>query len=295
MNVNKRDFGLLGIIGYPLTHTMSPYLHNYLFEKKNLNLRYFPFEVKPEHLERAIDGIRALGIKGLNVTVPYKQKVIPYLDRVSKEAKQIGAVNTIENKSGVLKGYNTDVLGFSRTLKEEKVEIEDTKAIVLGAGGAARAVLYSLIENDIHQIAIYNRTLANARVLARELSEKLEFAKFKCHQLNENHKLRKDLEDTKLLVNTTPVGMYPATNKSPLESDVQLNENLVVFDLIYNPPKTKLLKRAEKLCAKTINGLDMLIYQGIEALNIWLAEEIVSGHLPGLRSYLRRRLKDVPA
>lgn len=295
MNIDRGDFQLFGIIGYPLTHTLSPYLHNYVFEKMGLNWGYFPFEVKPKELGEAIKGIRALGIKGLSVTVPYKQKVIPYLDGVSTEAEQVGAVNTIHNNSGILKGYNTDVLGFGRNLEEEKVKIEGKKAIVLGAGGAARAVIYSLIRKDIQQITIYNRTLANAHKLAQKMGEKLGFSKFVCHSLNEAHKLSKDLARAKLLINATPVGMWPDTDKSPLPGGVGLNEHLAVFDLIYNPPTTKLLRCAKEEGAKTINGLNMLIYQGVEALNIWLKKEISSNLLPNLRDYLTGVLKDEPA
>lgn len=290
MNPDKRTEDLFGIIGYPLSHTMSPYLHNFVAKRTALNFHYTTFEVKPGKLERAVEGARALGIGGLNVTVPYKQKVIPLLDRISEEAKEIGAVNTIKNQGGELRGFNTDLLGFSRTLKEEKVDLEGGKVVILGAGGAARAVLYSLIKKDIDQIVIYNRTLENARKLARELSEKMGSLEFSYHQLDEN-KLRKDLENARLLVNTTPVGMYPKTDKSPIE-DVNLNKNLIVFDLIYNPPRTKLLARAETEGAKTINGLDMLIYQGIEALNIWMEREINTGLVPDLRNYLKQKLKN---
>lgn len=291
MNPDKRPANLFGIIGYPLSHTMSPYLHNFIAQRTLLNFHYSAFEVKPGKLEKAVDGVRALGIKGLNVTVPYKQKVIPLLDGISANAKEIGAVNTIKNQGNELMGFNTDALGFSRTLKEKKVNLEGGKVVILGAGGAARAVLYSLIKKDIDQIAIYNRTLENAGKLARELSEKMDSLEFSYHQLNES-KLRKDLENAGLLVNTTPVGMYPTTDKLPIEDDVKLNKNLVVFDLIYNPPRTKLLARAENEGAKTINGLDMLIYQGIEALNIWLQLEINSDLIPDLRNYLKQQLKN---
>lgn len=286
MNKDKRKLSLFGIIGYPLTHTMSPYLHNYVFEKMDLNCGYFPFEVKPEDLEKAIQGARSLNINGLNVTVPFKRKVIPYLDQISEEASQIGAVNTIKNQRGALKGYNTDVLGFSRTLKKINFNLEKSKAIVLGAGGGARAVIYSLIRKDIYKIAIYNRTLTHARKLAQKMGKKLGFSKFACHSLDKTDKLREDLAKAKLLVNATPVGMWPDPDKSPLPDGVQLNGHLIVFDLIYNPPTTKLLQGAKAKGATTINGLDMLIYQGVEALNIWLKKEINSNLFPDLRNYL---------
>ncbi len=295
MKIDDGDFRLFGVIGHPLAHTLSPLLHNYIFEKMGLNHRYFPFKVRPTDLEKAIQGARSLSVSGLNVTVPFKRKVIPHLDQISKEAKQIGAVNTIKNQSALLEGYNTDLLGFSRSLKEANFDTKKSKAIVLGAGGAARAVIYSLIREGIQQIAIYNRTLTNAHQLAQSMGNKLGFSKLICHSLNENRNLREDLAQAELLVNATPVGMWPDTDKSPLPDDVRLNHQLVVFDLIYNPPTTKLLRRAREKGAQTINGLDMLIYQGVEALNIWLEKKVSSHLLSNLRTYLTEVLKDGPA
>lgn len=292
MKIDKGDFQLFGVIGHPLDHTLSPFLHNYIFQKMSLNHRYFPFKVRPKELKKAIQGAKSLNISGLNVTVPFKRKVIPHLDKISQEANQIGAVNTIKNQSGLLEGYNTDLLGFSRSLKEANFDSKKSKAVVLGAGGAARAVIYSLIREGIQHIAIYNRTLANAHKLAQSMGKKLGFSKFACRSLNENLNLREDLARAELLVNATPVGMWPDTDKSPLPGGVRLNDQLVVFDLIYNPPTTKLLRGADEEGAQTINGLDMLIYQGVESLNIWLGKKVSSQLLRNLRTYLTGVLKN---
>ncbi len=256
-----------GIIGDPIEHTMSPVMHNAAFKNMGLDYVYLPFRVKPEELGKAIGGMRALNIRGLNVTIPHKVAVIQFLDELDPLADKIGAVNTIMNDNGVLRGYNTDATGFLQALRERGVEPKGKSVVILGAGGASRAISFILAERGAH-IVILNRLLELD--WAKELASRIlqTFAKeVEALELNRKN-LAKALEKADILVNATSVGMSPNVSETPVTPDL-LRPNLVVYDIVYNPIKTRLQREAEVAEATVISGLDMLVWQGALAFEKW--------------------------
>ncbi|WP_456419122.1 shikimate dehydrogenase [Methanocaldococcus infernus] len=255
---------LVGLIGHPVEHSLSPVMHNAAFKDKNLNYVYLAFDVKPEKLKFVVDGAKALGMVGFNVTIPHKVEIIKYLDQLSEEAKLIGAVNTVKIEDDIAIGYNTDGIGARRALEEEIGKVKDKKIVIFGAGGAARAVAFELAKDNF--VVIANRTLEKAKKLAKEIEEKLN------REVGYSD-LNVDLENVDIVINATPVGMYPNVNEKPIVSKERLRKDMIVMDLVYNPLETTLLKEAKKVGAKTIDGLGMLIYQGAEAFKIWTGVE----------------------
>jgi shikimate dehydrogenase len=260
---------VFGIIGDPVEHTLSPGMHNAAFEKLGLDHIYVPFHVKAEELEDAINGSYALGIKGLNVTIPHKTEVIKYLDYLDIAAGLIGAVNTIEFGENGAVGHNTDGIGAVRAI-EEVNSVKNKKVMILGAGGAARAISFQILLSGADSLVISNRTIEKASDLRNDLVEKLE-PDVKVTDLGDE--LEKELKDTDILVNTTPIGMYPNISQKPLVTADMMHEGLIVNDIVYNPLKTGLIVEAEKAGAETISGVKMLMYQGVEAFKIWTGIE----------------------
>jgi len=258
---------LCGLIGDPVEHTMSPAMHNAAFRELGLDFLYVPFRVKREELGKAIEGMRALNIKGLNVTIPHKVAVLQFLDELDPLAGKIGAVNTIVNDDGLLKGYNTDASGFLQALLEREIEPEGRNIVILGAGGASRAVSFILADRGAH-LVILNRLLELnwAEELAGRISQ-IFSKEVEALELNREN-LIKALGKADILVNTTSVGMSPNIDETPVASDL-LRSDVVVFDIVYNPIKTRLLREAEMAGAKTIGGLDMLVWQGALAFEKW--------------------------
>jgi len=262
---------LCGIIGDPVEHSMSPVMHNVAFEKIGLDYLYAPFRVKKEEVGKAIEGMRALNIKGLNVTIPHKVAVIQFLDKLDPLAEKIGAVNTIVNDDGVLTGYNTDASGFLRALLERGVEPEGKNIVILGAGGASRAISFTLADRGAH-LVILNRLLELewAKELASRISQ--NFAQeVEALELNREN-LAGVLGKADILVNATSVGMSPNTDETLVDSDL-LRPGLVVFDAVYNPIKTRLLREGETAGVKTIGGFDMLVWQGALAFEKWTGQK----------------------
>ncbi|MFC2022012.1 shikimate dehydrogenase [Chloroflexota bacterium] len=258
---------LCGLIGDPVEHTMSPVMHNAAFRKMGIDYLYLPFRVKKEELGKAIEGMRALNIKGLNVTIPHKVAALQFMDKLDHLAEKIGAVNTIVNDNGVLTGYNTDASGFLQALLERGIEPEGKNVVILGAGGASRAVSFILADKDSH-LVILNRLLELdwAKELASRISQ--TFAKeVEALELNREN-LASVLGKAAILVNATSVGMSPNIEETPVTSDL-LRPDIIVFDIVYNPIKTRLLREAEAAGAKTISGVDMLIWQGALAFEKW--------------------------
>jgi shikimate dehydrogenase len=253
---------LVGIIGDPVEHSLSAPMHNAAFKHLKMDYVYVPFHVRGENLESAIQGARSLEIKGLNVTIPHKTAVIPYLDEVDQAAQLIGAVNTIKFTENTAKGYNTDGVGAVKAL-EEITPVKGKKVVIMGAGGAARALAFQLILSGIVDLVIANRTRQKAEQLARDIQGKLEFSP-EVIGLKEM-----ELSSTDILINTTSVGMYPHQDQPPLVRGDQMHPELVVNDVIYNPLQTKLMEEAGSIGAKTLNGTKMLIYQGMESFRIW--------------------------
>jgi len=256
-----------GVIGDPIEHTMSPVMHNAAFSELGIDYVYLPFRVKKDDLGQAIAGARALNLAGLNVTIPHKVAVISFLDELDPIAERIGAVNTIVNDNGALRGYNTDATGFLQALLDKGIKPEGKKVVVLGAGGASRGISFILAESGAN-LVILNRQVEIewAENLAREISRafKKETAALELNDAN----LAEALEGTDILVNTTSVGMSPETNETPVPLRL-LNSTPVVFDIVYNPIQTRLLREAQAAGASTISGLDMLAWQGALAFEKW--------------------------
>ena len=259
---------ITGLIGDPVEHTLSPNMHNAGFSYFNLDYVYVPFKVRKEDLEAAIIGAKSLGIKGLNVTIPHKIDVIKHLDHVVGAAELIGAVNTIKFDDEI-RGFNTDGSGAIRAI-EELETVENKKIVIMGAGGASRAISFQAVLNGAGQVLIANRTIDKAINLTDNLKNTLD-ADVKAIDLGEE--LKKELMDSDILVNTTPIGMYPNIGQKPLVTSDMMHDGLIVNDVIYNPLETRLLKEAHKAGAKTISGVKMLIYQGIESFKIWTGRE----------------------
>lgn len=256
---------VVGIIGKPVEHSLSPLMHNAAFKHLDLDYIYVPFLVDENKLEKAINGAKSLNIKGLNVTIPHKTEVIKHLDSLDKTAELIGAVNTIKFDDDHAKGFNTDGIGAVKAI-EEVSAVKNKKVVMLGAGGAARAVAFQILIDGAGSLVIANRTSENALNLQKELIEKLN-ADVKTADFGE--KLEKELKDADILINTTPIGMYPNINQESLVKADMMHSNLIVNDLVYNPLKTCLLQECEKANAEAISGIKMLIYQGMESFKIW--------------------------
>ncbi len=259
---------ITGLIGDPVEHTISPHMHNAGFKYFDLDYAYVPFRVAGENLKFAIEGARALDIKGLNVTIPHKIEVMKYLDVIHETAWLIGAVNTIRFADEV-EGYNTDGLGAIRGI-EKLTPLKGRKIVILGAGGASRAISFQSVLSGAGQVVIANRTREKALNLALNLKDNLN-VDVKVIELGEE--LKNELEDADILINTTPIGMYPNVNDKSLVTSDMMHEGLVVNDVIYNPLETGLLREARLAGAKTITGIKMLIYQGIESFKIWTGRE----------------------
>jgi len=260
---------IYGLIGYPVKHSVSPQIHNAAFKTIGINAVYLTFEVKKEFLKKALDGVKALGIKGLNVTIPHKVNVIKYLNKLTYEANLIGAVNTILNEDGKLIGFNTDYTGVLKTFETYKIDLTNKKIVLLGAGGAAKAIAFAIAEKA-SSLIILNRTKRKAVNLVKELNKKL-----KVNALGNSltfKALKNSLKDADILINATSVGMEPNVNQTLVAKEL-LQKDMVVFDIIYNPLETKLLKEAGEIGAKCINGVEMLVQQAAEAFKIWFKIE----------------------
>ena len=262
---------ICGLIGDPVEHTMSPVMHNAAFEKAGLDYLYVPFRVQEAELSQAIAGMRALNMKGLNVTIPHKVAVLQFMDKLDPLAEKIGAVNTIVNDDGVLTGYNTDGAGLLQALLERGVEPAGKNIVILGAGGASRAISFTLADRGGH-LVILNRLLELdwAKELADRISQ-IFTREVAALELNREN-LAGVLGKADILVNATSVGMSPNTDQTLVDSDL-LGRGLIVFDIVYNPIKTRLLREAEAAGAETISGLDMLVWQGALAFEKWTGQK----------------------
>ena len=263
---------LVGLMGWPVGHTVSPAIHNTAFAAVGLNWRYVPLPVCPERLREAVQGLRALGFAGCNVTVPHKQAVIACLDEVTDQARAIGAVNTIVVQSdGSLVGHNTDVAGFMRALTEGGFRAEGKRAVIMGAGGAARAVAYGLASAGA-ALVILNRTPVHTASLMADLAQQFPTLSLRPAPLT-LASLKQETNRADLVVNATSMGMWPDVEGSPWPDALKMPSAVVVFDLVYNPLETKLMRQARAAGAQAMGGLEMLIYQGAAAWELWTARE----------------------
>ncbi len=257
----------VALLGYPASHSLSPRLHNAAFAAAGLDYCYLAFEVPPEQIEAAIRGVQALGFAGVNLTAPHKQTVLPLLDELTEEARAIGAVNTAANRNGRWVGTNTDATGFRRLLELNGLCRHGMKVVMLGAGGAARAALYALAQ-VASRVDIFNRTPRRSEQLMRALAPYRGECRWEAFPL-ELIPLVSQLKDADLLVNTTSVGMHPHEAGCPLPAGVDIPATCGVVDMIYHPPRTRLLQRAERSGAKAVSGHDMLLYQAVDAFKFW--------------------------
>ncbi|UJF35020.1 shikimate dehydrogenase [Paenibacillus hexagrammi] len=254
---------LFGVFGDPVRHSRSPVMLNQAFQVAGLNHAYAAFHVEPPALGDAVRGIRALGFRGVNVTIPHKVEVMQYLDEIDEGARVIGAVNTIVNENGKLIGYNTDGIGYVRSLKEETgIDIRGKRIVLLGAGGAARGVAYALAKEAPAEICIANRTKEKAIDLAEAIGA---YTSTRGMGLNE---LRDAVSEADIIVNTTSSGMHPHVGDVPMPVE-WISSRHLCSDLIYNPRITRFLQEAEKNGARIHGGLGMFIYQGAYAFEYW--------------------------
>jgi shikimate dehydrogenase len=258
-----------GVIGDPIEHSLSPIIHNAAFRSLKLDFAYLTFKVSPAQVGNAVAGMRSLGIVGLNVTMPHKEAVISHLDHIDENAKFLNAVNTIHNRDGKLFGYNTDGVGALMALKENRANPKGKRVLLLGCGGAARAIAYTL-SKEIDELMILNRTVSEAKELASLLKKNLG-KKVNAEELSED-KIKAKIADSDILINATSVGMKPNANQSLVNAE-WLKPNLTVMDIVYNPIETKLAKDAKSAGAKAVSGLEMLIYQGAASFEIWTKKQ----------------------
>lgn len=253
-----------GLIGNPVEHTLSPVIHNTLAELTGKNLVYVPFLVKQD-LKQAVEGAFALSVTGLNVTIPYKEKVIPFLTGMDELAAKIGAVNTLVRGENGYTGYNTDMPGLYRAMQSDGVMVDGKEVIILGAGGVARAVAV-MLSNKASHIYILNRTLQKAAEIAEEVNGYAKRKMATAMALSEYGMLP---DGKYVVIQATNIGMYPDTGKAVIEEDAFYDKVSTGYDLIYNPGKTLFMKKTEQAGAKAYNGLKMLLFQGIIAYELW--------------------------
>jgi len=266
MNI-KGSTNIVGLIGHPVEHSFSPPMHNAAFNSLGMDYAYVAFDVNPNNLKSAIDGAGALSIKGFNVTIPHKIEVMQYLDELDEVAELIGAVNTIDFKN--LKGYNTDGIGAIRAI-EEVSTVRNKDVVIAGAGGASRAISFYLAKFEANSITILNRNVDKAQMLASDILDSDLINDVKSDSI---FNISNYLNDSDILVDTTPLGMHPHIDDEPIVTAEDMHEDLVVFDAVYNPNETVLLKEAIKADAKPVYGIKMLLYQGVESFKIWTGRD----------------------
>lgn len=258
---------LFCVIGDPIAHSLSPAMHNAVFRALSLNSVYTAFRVPPKDLPKAVEGMRALGFGGANVTIPHKVAILPLLDRLAEEARLIGAVNTVKIDGG-LEGHNTDGIGALRALREGGADPRGKRVLILGSGGAARAIVMALaLRGGVASLTILGVVEAEVARLMEDVRKGtgVEVS----GGLLEEGGLREGIEKAEILIHATPVGMHPKVGESLVEKGL-LRPGLVVMDIVYNPLETRLLREAKEAGARTISGLEMFLNQGAESLRIWL-------------------------
>lgn len=262
---------LLGVIGDPIEHSLSPVMHNAAIDRLGLDYVYLPFPVKSADLEKAIAGFAAIGVVGFSVTIPHKQAIVPLLSEVSSVAQVVGAVNTVWRTDAGWSGTNTDVTGFIAPLKADNRDWSQTTPVILGYGGAARAVVVGLAELGCTAIHVAGRSLQKLIQFHQSWANTPLAAKLNMHRWEQLPEL---LSHADLVVNTTPVGMSPHVEQSPIDAVAMqgLKENAIAYDLIYTPSPTQFLQQAKQQGATTIDGLEMLVQQGAAAWEVWLGQ-----------------------
>lgn len=267
MQINSKTI-LTGLFASPSAHSVSPIIHNNAFEKLGLNYAYLSFEVGKDNLKDAVQSIKTLNMRGVNLSMPNKKEVIQYLDEISETAELSQSVNTIVNDNGILKGYSTDGKGFFKSLEEEKIFIKDKNITILGTGGASIAIISQAVFEGIKNIFVFKRdkNWEEQKKILDNIANKTN-CNIELNSLEDKNILKKKIEESDLLINATSVGMKE--NISLIEYKNFFRKDLTVCDIIYNPSKTKLLQIAEKEGCKIINGIGMLLYQGALSFELW--------------------------
>lgn len=269
MSVGKRITShtkILCVIGHPIEHSMSPTMWNPALQELELDYMYVAFDVHPDSLEKAINGVRSLGITGVNVTIPHKKAVIKYIDVVDPIALKIGAINTIKNERGILKARNTDAGGAKKSLLDIGFDISGKDILILGSGGVSRSIAY-ILADEANKIVLTDLIEERATSVASEIRDNMKVDIE--GKLNNRDNIEEYIKKADILINATPIGMYPKVDETPISKDL-LHDDLFVFDVIYNPLETRLMKEAAETGCVTLGGLDMLINQGILAFEWWL-------------------------
>lgn len=274
---------LLAVIGHPVNHSLSPSMHNPALAWMRINARYLALDIHPNHLETAVRGFASMGMLGFNATIPHKEKLIPLMDTLDPLAKRIGAVNTVHIKDGLLHGYNTDAQGFTDALFEQfPKQPTDKPVLILGAGGAARGVIVGLLEAGFKTINIANRTQQRAEQIQHDLTPYYPDATFNIFPLNQHYL---PLESTQLLVNTTSIGLKEEKNHTI--DMTRLPQSACVYDIVYAPETTPLLKSAHNQQLATLDGMGMLLHQGARAFEIWTQQKM---DVQQVRSWLQHTM-----
>lgn len=268
---------LTGLLGSPVKHSISPMMHNTGFQALGLDFVYLCFDVNEETLEDAVKGLRTLHVKGFNLTMPNKNKILEYLDELSPAARLIGAVNTVENREGKLIGHNTDGIGFMRAVREQDIDVAGKCITLMGIGGAATAICTQAALDGAGRVYVFARMtskyLPRMKELIRRLKKETGCEILLCDN-EDKDRLKKSLRESVLLVNATSVGMAPDEEGCILPGKDYLHEGLAVGDIVYNPWETRLLRMAKEAGCKGFNGYAMLLYQGAEAFRIWTGKEM---------------------
>jgi len=268
---------LFGVLGTPISHSISPQMHNEAFRQLDMDCVYLAFEVGVEGMKAAVEGLRTLNVRGYNVTMPNKNTMATLCDKLSPAAEIIGAVNTVVNDNGILTGYTTDGTGYMRAVEDAGHNIIGKKMTLLGAGGASTAVFVQAALDGLSEISIFSRNTSKFNERAKNIIEKLKEhtpCKVNLYNLEDESRLRHEISESTILTNGTSVGMAPDTDHSIINDITMFHKDLIVSDIIYNPRETKLMRLAKEAGCPTFNGLYMLLYQGAEAFKIWTGQDM---------------------
>lgn len=268
---------LTALLGSPVAHSISPLMHNEAFQLLDLDYTYLCFEVNEETLPAAVDGLKACGIRGFNLTMPNKNKIVELLDELSPAARLIGAVNTVVNDDGHLTGYNTDGVGYMQAVKDAGYDITGKTITIMGAGGAATAICAQAALDGVEKIHIFARETSRFWDRTQKLAENINSTlpcKAVLHENRDTAALAQAISESALLLNATSVGMAPNTEGTIIEDTSLYHPDLIVSDVIYNPRETRFLKEAREAGCRTFNGMYMLLYQGAEAFRLWTGKEM---------------------
>lgn len=267
---------LTGLLGSPVEHSISPMMHNEAFRQLGLDYAYLAFDVGTDTLEKAVEGLKVMGARGFNLTMPDKNKVCSLVDKLSPAAEIGGAANTVVNDNGVLTGYTTDGIGFMRSVEEAGQNIIGKKMTLLGAGGAAAAILIQAALDGVKEITVFNIRddfYTRAEGIMEKLRERTDCV-LKLYDFSDPELLKKEIAESAILVNGTTVGMAPNVDRCIIQDDSVFHKDLFVFDVIYNPEETLLLKKAKAAGCETANGLYMLLYQGAASFELWTGQKM---------------------